>query len=140
MKPEIRYARSGDVHIAYQVIGEGPIDMLFVGPWVSNIELYWEEPGLDHSLERAASFCRLIMMDKRGTGNSDRRISFGGQDEQMDDVRAVLDAVGSKRAVLYGSSEGSSLMAVFAAAHPERVSALALYGTVAASRPTPETP
>src|SRR3970282_1223152 len=98
MKPETRYARSGDVNIAYQVVGEGPRDFVLVPGWVSNIEVFWEEPSLARFLRRLASFSRLILFDKRGTGLSDRVTDLPTLETRMDDVRAVMDSVGSERA------------------------------------------
>ena len=125
--PETRYAKSGDVNIAYQVVGEGPFDLIHVPPFVSNLELQWEDPLERRYFERLASFSRLIMFDKRGTGLSDR-VAVATLEERMDDLRAVMDAAGSQRAAVYGGSEGGALSVLFAATYPERVSALALYG------------
>jgi class 3 adenylate cyclase len=123
--PDIRYARSGDVAIAYQVLGEGPVDLVFV-PFFGNIRWYWELPLFARFLERLASFSRLILFDKRGTGLSDRPRTLT-LETQMDDIRAVLDEVGSERAALLGAVQGSQLCAVFAATYPERTRALVLY-------------
>jgi class 3 adenylate cyclase len=125
--PETRYAKSGDVNIAYQVAGDGPFDLVHVPAFVSNLELQWEDPDERRYFERLASFCRLIMFDKRGTGLSDR-VAVATLEERMDDLRAVMDAAGSQRAAVYGSSEGGALSILFTATYPERVSALALYG------------
>jgi DNA-binding winged helix-turn-helix (wHTH) protein len=122
------YARSGDLSIAYQVIGTGPIDIVLVNGWISNVELAWEHPLPRHFIERLASFSRLINFDKRGTGLSDRG-ALPTFEERMDDVRAVMDAAGSERAVLMGYSEGGPMCALFAATHPERTLGLVLYGT-----------
>jgi pimeloyl-ACP methyl ester carboxylesterase len=103
--PDTRYAKSGDVHIAYQVTGSGPLDLVMVRGFFSHVELQWEDPRPAHFLTRLASFCRLIMFDKRGTGLSDRVASVPTLEERMDDVRAVMDAVGSDRAALFGMSE-----------------------------------
>jgi pimeloyl-ACP methyl ester carboxylesterase len=128
--PETRYARSGDVRIAYQVIGNGPIDLVFVPGFLSNLDVHWEDPGYSHLLRRLGTFTRLIQFDKRGTGLSDR---VGNRDlpdleTRMDDVRAVMDAAGSGRAALLGASEGAPMSILFAAAYPERTRALVLYG------------
>lgn len=133
MTPETRYARSGDVNLAYQVVGEGPLDLVYVTGWVSNIELAWEEPTVAAFLDRLASFARLITFDKRGTGLSDRvpNSALPTLEERMDDVRAVMDAAGSERAALFGVSEGGPMCALFAATYPDRTSALAMYGTYA---------
>src|ERR1700746_2208931 len=125
--PQTRYAKSGDVSIAYQVVGDGPFDLIHVPPFVSNLELQWEDPAERRYYERLASFCRLIMFDKRGTGLSDR-VAIATLEERMDDLRAVLDDVGSQRAAVFGSSEGGALSILFATTYPERVSALVLYG------------
>ena len=108
MTPETRYARSGDVNIAYQVVGDAPRDLVLVPGWVSNIEVFWEEPACARFLERLASFTRLILFDKRGTGLSDRVADLPNLETRMDDVRAVMDAVGSERAALFGYSEGGA--------------------------------
>ena len=133
MPPETRYAKSGDVNIAYQVVGDGPTDLVYVPGWVSNVELIWEKPKPTRFLERLASFSRLILFDKRGTGMSDRvsNARLPTLEERMDDVRAVLDAVGSKRAALVGHSEGGSMSLLFAATYPERARALVLIGVFA---------
>ena len=129
VRPETRYARSGDVSIAYQVIGEGPFDLVFVPGFVSHLEYLLEDPRVRRFLERLASFSRLICFDKRGTGLSDRAVSIPTLEQRMDDVRAVMDAVGSERAALFGISEGGPMSVLFAATYPERTIALALYGT-----------
>ena len=130
MQPETQYTRSGDVHIAYQVVGQGPIDLVYVPGFVSHVELCWEEPTLARFLNRLASFARLIMFDKRGTGLSDRvsNDKLPTLEERMDDLRAVMEAAGSKRAALFGVSEGGPLCALFAATYPDRTSALVTYG------------
>ncbi len=129
--PSTRYAKSGDVHVAYQVFGEGQIDLVFVPGFVSNIENYWEEPSFARWLRKLGSFARIIMFDKRGTGLSDRVAVLPTMDERMDDVRAVMDAAGSKRAAVFGLSEGGSLATLFAAHYPERCRALVLFGAFA---------
>jgi DNA-binding SARP family transcriptional activator/pimeloyl-ACP methyl ester carboxylesterase len=126
--PETKYARSGDVSIAYQVAGDGPLDLVFVMGWVSHLDYFWEEPGFAHFLRQLASFSRLILFDKRGTGLSDRAVGLPTLEERMDDVRAVMDAVGSKRAAIVGASEGGSMSILFAATYPERTAALVLLG------------
>jgi class 3 adenylate cyclase len=129
--PETRYAKSGDVSIAYQVVGDGPIDLVLVPGFVSHLELDWEEPAHAHFLRRLASFSRLIRFDKRGTGLSDRPGGLPDLETRMEDVRAVMDAAGSERAVLFGYSEGGPMCVLFAATYPEMTSALVLYGTYA---------
>jgi class 3 adenylate cyclase len=128
MLPETHYARSGEVRIAYQVVGTGPFDLVFVPGFISNLDLAWEEPIRAQFLSRLASFSRLILFDKRGTGLSDRVGSIPTLEERMDDVRAVMDAVGSQRAALFGISEGGAMSMLFAATHPDRTQALVLYG------------
>jgi pimeloyl-ACP methyl ester carboxylesterase len=125
--PPVQYARSGDVHVAYQVVGGGPVDIVFVEGAMSNRHVMWEEPGARRFYERLGSFSRLILFDKRGMGLSDR-VEAGTLEERMDDVRAVMDAVGSERAALIGESEGGPLAILFAATYPERTVALILAG------------
>ena len=131
--PETRYAKSGDCHIAYQVVGKGPIDVVFIPGFVSHVENFWEEPRPAHFYRRLASFARLIIFDKRGTGMSDP-VPVGQLptlEQRMDDVRAVMDAAGSERAALVGISEGGPLSLLFAATHPDRTAAIVLIGTFA---------
>jgi len=136
MAPETRYARSGDLNIAYQVTGDGPCDLVYVPGWASNIELMWEEPAMARFLGRLAAFSRLILFDKRGTGLSDRvsNDELPTLEQRMDDVRAVLEAVGSERSALFGHSEGGSLCVLFAATYPERTVALITLGCFAKRR------
>ena len=125
--PETRYAKTADgVHIAYEVVGDGPVDIVFVMGWTSHIELMWEEPSLARFLTRLASFSRLILFDKRGMGLSDRVPDdrLPSLEVRMDDARAVMDAVGSERAVVFGVSEGGPMATLFAATYPERTIAL----------------
>jgi pimeloyl-ACP methyl ester carboxylesterase len=131
MTPETKYARSGDVNIAYQVVGDGPRDLVLVPGWLSNVEVFWEEPSVVRFFERLASFTRLILFDKRGTGLSDRVQDIPNLETRMDDVRAVLDAVRSSRAALCGYSEGGPMCALFAATYPDRTSALIAIGSYA---------
>lgn len=140
--PRTRYARSGDVNIAYQVVGEGPIDLVFVMGWVSNVEYSWREPHYADFLRRLASFSRLILFDKRGTGLSDRvsNTELPTLEQRMDDVRAVMDAAGSKEAALIGISEGGPMCALFAATYPERTRALVMIGSYACARWSPDYP
>jgi pimeloyl-ACP methyl ester carboxylesterase len=123
-QPETKYAKSGDVSIAYQVLGDGPLDLVYVPGWVSHLEYAWEEPNLARFYQRLATFARLILFDKRGTGLSDRVPYFPTMEQRMDDVRAVMDAVGSERASVLGTSEGGSMCILFAATYPERTTAL----------------
>jgi len=127
MAPETRYARSGDLHIAYQVVGEGPIDLVYVPSWISQVEHYWAEPMVARYFNRLASFSRLILFDRRGSGLSDPVPRAPTLEEQMEDVRAVMDAAGSEQAALFAQLEGGAMAALFAATHPERVTALVLY-------------
>ena len=129
--PETRYAKSGDVHIAYQVLGDGPIDLLFVPGFVSNVEATWQHPVRAAFFRRLASFSRLILFDKRGTGMSDRTSQIFTLEQRMEDVNAVLDAVGSERAALFGTSEGGPMSILFAASHPQRTIALVIFGSYA---------
>ncbi|WP_108522715.1 adenylate/guanylate cyclase domain-containing protein [Bradyrhizobium algeriense] len=129
MVPKTQYAKSGDVRIAYQVVGEGPFDLVFVPGFISNLDVAWEEPYRARVWTRLAAFARLIMFDKRGTGLSDRTVGVPTLEERMDDVRAVMDAVGSQQAALFGISEGGAMSLLFAATYPERTRALVLYGT-----------
>jgi class 3 adenylate cyclase len=131
--PAVRYARSGEVNIAYQVVGEGAIDLVVIPIWVSHLEYAWEEPSLARFYRRLASFSRLVLLDKRGTGLSDRPGDGALQtlEERMDDVRAVLDAVGSEQAALFGMHDGGTMAALFAATYPERTLALTAFGMFA---------
>lgn len=130
--PESRYAKSGEVHIAYQLVSEsGAVDLVAIPPLVSNIEVAWEEPRLARYLRGLASFSRYAHFDKRGTGMSDRAIGHATLEERMDDTRAVMDAVGFGRAAVMGFSQGGPMAIVFAATYPERTSALILFGTFA---------
>jgi pimeloyl-ACP methyl ester carboxylesterase len=140
VQPETRYAKSGDVHIAYQVFGEGPFDLVFVPGWMSHLDMVWENPLSSWFFKRLASFSRVICFDKRGTGMSDRDAVAPSLEVRMDDVRAVMDAVGSERAALYALSEGGPLAIVFAATYPQRVSALVLNGTLARATEAPDYP
>jgi class 3 adenylate cyclase/alpha-beta hydrolase superfamily lysophospholipase len=128
MTPETRYALSGDVSIAYQVVGEGPLDLIVVFGFASNVEILWEFDQTRRFFERLASFSRLIIFDKRGTGLSDPVPAGASIEERMDDVRAVMDAAGSEKAAVFGYSEGGPMSAVFAATYPERTTALIMYG------------
>jgi pimeloyl-ACP methyl ester carboxylesterase len=140
--PETRYTKSGDYNIAYRVIGEGDLDLLWVAGFVSNLELAWEEPLLARYLSRLTRFSRLIMFDKRGTGLSDRvpRNELPSLEERMDDVLAVLEAAGSERAAVMGHSEGGSLALLYAATYPDRVAALVTTGIFAKRRWSPDYP
>jgi pimeloyl-ACP methyl ester carboxylesterase/class 3 adenylate cyclase len=130
-QPETKYARSGDTYIAYQVSGSGPIDIVMVPGFISNVEAAWNNPDFAYLLRRLGAFARLIRFDKRGTGLSDRVASIASLEERMDDVRAVMDAAGSDRAVMIGVSEGGAMSMLFAATYPERVQALVIVGSYA---------
>jgi len=140
MRAETRYAKSGNVSIAYQVVGDGPLDLVMVPGFVSHVEVAWEEPHLAHFLTRLASFSRLILFDKRGTGMSDPVDSPPTMAERMDDIRAVMDAANSNKAAMFGVSEGGTLGLLFADAHPERASALIVYGSWARRLAGPDYP
>jgi pimeloyl-ACP methyl ester carboxylesterase len=133
MQPDTRYAKSGDVHIAYQVFGEGPLNVVFAPPGFTNVEHWWDEPDVSRWLMRLASYARVVMFDKRGTGLSDRVADFPGLDQRMDDLRAVMDAAGMEQAALLGTSEGGTMSALFAATHPGRCRALVLCNAYPAS-------
>lgn len=131
-QPVTRYAQAGDVNIAYQVVGDGPVDLVWAYGLASNIEVLWEEPSLAAFFRRLSEFTRLILFDRRGCGLSDRHGTTAAPtlEERMDDVLAVLDAVGSQQASIFGMSDGGSLAALFAATHPERTASLIIYGTL----------
>ena len=129
--PRTQYARSGDVSIAYQVLGDGPNDLVIVPGFVSHLELAWENPAIRRFAERLVRFARVIVFDKRGTGMSDPVAEVPTLEERMDDVRAVMDAAGSSRATLMGVSEGGPLCALFAATYPERTQGLVMVGAMA---------
>ncbi|MGZ4354282.1 MAG: adenylate/guanylate cyclase domain-containing protein [Gaiellaceae bacterium] len=136
---QIAYARSGDVHVAYQVVGDGPVDIVLVGGFVTNLQVLWEDPSYRRFCERIGSFARLLPFDKRGTGLSDR-VEAGTLEERMDDVRAVMDAAGSERAALVGISEGGPMSMLFAATYPERTTALVLCGAEVKEETTEDWP
>jgi pimeloyl-ACP methyl ester carboxylesterase/DNA-binding CsgD family transcriptional regulator len=140
LQPETRYARSGPVSVAYQVVGEGANDLVLVPGFVSHVEVAWEQPRLARFLTRLASFARLIVFDKRGTGMSDPVPNPPSIDERMEDIGAVMDAVGSTRAAIFGISEGGTLSLLFAEAHPERTDAVVLYGSWARRLTGPDYP
>jgi pimeloyl-ACP methyl ester carboxylesterase len=140
--PETHYTRSGDVNIAYQVLGEGPVDLVLVMGWLSHLEYFWTEPSFARFLRKLASFTRLILFDKRGTGLSDR-VPLSGLptlEQRMEDVHAVLEAVGSTRAAICGVSEGGPMSMLFAATYPEMTSALVMIGTYARRMRAPDYP
>jgi class 3 adenylate cyclase len=133
MRPETKYARSGELGIAFQELGEGEVDVVIAFPYLSHLDLMWENPALMRFLRRLGTFARVIPFDRRGVGLSDPVDGATTLEERMDDVRAVMDAAGSERAALFGMSEGSMTSMLFAASHPERVSALVLWGGMARS-------
>ena len=141
-QPETRYAQSGDVNIAFQVVGDGPLDLVYVPGWVSHLEYFWQEPNYAAFLRRLASFSRLILFDKRGTGMSDRvpESELPTLEQRMDDVRAVMDAVGSEEAALLGMSEGGPMCLLFAATYPERTRAVIVLGSYARRTWAPDHP
>jgi len=136
----VQYARNGDVNIAYQVLGSGPVDLVFVMGWVSHLEYFWTEPSFARFLRRLARFSRLILFDKRGTGLSDRDAHLPDLEQRMEDLRAVLNAAGSRRAVLLGVSEGGPMCSLFAATYPEQTEALIMIGTYARRLRAPDYP
>jgi class 3 adenylate cyclase/alpha-beta hydrolase superfamily lysophospholipase len=138
--PETRYAFSGDLAIAYQVVGEGPTDVVLAPGFISHLELAWEEPSLRRFLQRLASFSRLIIFDKRGTGLSDPTPTAPTLEQRAEDLLAVMDAAGARRPVLLGFSEGGAMALLFAATHPERTAALVLYGAWARLARAPDYP
>jgi pimeloyl-ACP methyl ester carboxylesterase len=131
LKPETRYAKSGDINIAYQVLGSGPVDLIYVPGWVTHLEYGWEEASLARFYRKLASFSRLILFDKRGTGLSDQSANLPTLEQRMDDVRAVMQAVDSEQAVVFGMSEGGNMAMVFAATYPERTIALITFAVFA---------
>ncbi len=137
---DVRFARSGDVDIAYRVVGDGPIDLVYVAGSVTHLEVYWELPQFRRYCERLGEFTRLILFDKRGMGMSDRVPGATTLEERMDDIRAILDALGSERAAVMGESEGGPLAMLFAAAHPQRTIALILQGAEVRERTDEEWP
>jgi pimeloyl-ACP methyl ester carboxylesterase len=140
MRPKTHYAKAGDVSIAYQVTGDGPIDLVRVPGWISNVDYDWEYPPQARLLERLSQFTRLIRFDKRGTGLSDREVGFPTLEQRMEDVHAVMDAVGSTRAVLFGTSEGGNMCILFAATYPDRTQGLILHGCQARGEWAPDYP
>jgi pimeloyl-ACP methyl ester carboxylesterase/class 3 adenylate cyclase len=140
MIPKTHYTSVGGISIAYQVLGNGPVDLVMVPGWLSNIEVFWEEPRVRRFLEQLASFARLILFDKRGTGLSDRVVEVATLEQRMEDVRAVMDAVGSRKAALFGYSEGGAMCALFAATYPARVHRIILAGCFARRVSAPDYP
>jgi pimeloyl-ACP methyl ester carboxylesterase len=140
MRPETQYTSVGDISIAYQVIGDGPFDLLYAPGWLSNLEYAWESPHYTDFFTKIARFCRLLIFDKRGTGLSERDVGFPTLEQRTEDIVAVLDAIGSQETALFGVSEGGNMAAVFAATYPERTRALVLTGTAARGSWAPDYP
>lgn len=140
MKPATQYTKSGRINIAYQVFGSGPVDLVYIPGWVSNIDLMWSNPELVEFLNVLGKMARVILFDKRGTGLSDRIVELSTLEERMDDIRAVMDAVGSEKAILFGHSEGGSVSALFAASYPNRVLSLITFGIFAKRKYAPNYP
>ena len=140
MPPRTRYARSGDLSIAYQVVGSGDLDLVMAPGFVSHLEWAWQQPDLRRFLERLASFSRLILFDKRGTGLSDPVPGPATLEDRVDDLRAVMDAAGAQRPALLGVSEGGAMTMLFAAQHPERTRALVLYAAAPRLARAPDYP
>src|SRR3954465_16031085 len=138
--PPTRYAKSGDASIAYQVVGDGPIDLILALGFATHLELQWESPAFARFFERISSFSRLIIFDQRGAGLSDPVTEVPTLELRVDDVRAVMDAAGSEQAALLGISEGGPMCVLFAATHPERADALVLYGAMGRSTEAPDYP
>jgi pimeloyl-ACP methyl ester carboxylesterase/DNA-binding winged helix-turn-helix (wHTH) protein len=135
--PPVRYARSGEIHIAYRVFGTGPRDIVMIPGTLAHLEVFWSLPSYQHLLKRLTAFARVIVFDKRGQGLSDRVVAEQTLEERIDDVRAVMDAAGSQSATIYGWSEGGPMSIMFAATYPERATALVLYGTFASVKDKP---
>jgi pimeloyl-ACP methyl ester carboxylesterase len=138
--PRTQYAKSGSINVAYQTFGEGPATIVYAPGWISHVEVMWEDPHWSQFMDRLASFARVILFDKRGTGASDRDVGYPTLDDRMDDIRAVMDAAGAERAALFGSSEGGNMACMFAAAHAERVTHLILFGVFAKRIWSPDYP
>lgn len=138
--PEVKYTTSGDVHIAYQTIGTGGIDVVFAGPGTSHLVVWWEWPPTANFFRELSRFCRVIMFDKRGVGMSDRAVGIAPLGERTDDIRAVMDACGSSSAVIFGVSESGPMAIHFAASYPERTLGLVVFGATASGRKTPDFP
>ena len=139
-KPRTQFTSAGDVAIAYQVVGDGPVDLIYASGWLHNIDVVWEHAGYNRFLSRLADQCRLILFDKRGTGMSDRDVGAPTLEERTDDIRAVMEAAGSKKAAIFGVSEGANMATMFAAIYPERVSSITLVGCYACKKWKPDWP
>ena len=139
-KPRTQFTSAGDVAIAYQVVGDGPVDLIYASGWLHNIDVVWEHAGYNRFLSRLAERCRVILFDKRGTGMSDRDVGAPTLEERTDDIRAVMEAAGSKKAAIFGVSEGANMATMFAAIYPERVSSITLVGCYACKKWKPDWP
>ena len=139
-RPETHYTRVGDISIAYQVVGDGPVDLVYAPGWLSNLEYAWESPHYTEFFTKLGQFCRVLIFDKRGTGLSDRDVGFPTLEQRTEDITAVLDAVGSEETAIFGLSEGGNMAAMFAATYPERTRALVLSGTAARGSWAPDYP
>jgi class 3 adenylate cyclase len=139
-KPRTHFTSAGDVAIAYQVVGDGPVDLIYASGWLHNIDVVWEHAGYNRFLSRLAENCRLILFDKRGTGMSDRDVGAPTLEERTDDIRAVMEATGSKKTALFGVSEGANMATMFAAMYPELVSSLTLVGCYSCKKWKPDWP
>lgn len=139
-KPRTQFTSAGDVAIAYQVVGDGPVDLVYASGWLHNIDVIWEHPSYNRFLSQLAQKCRLILFDKRGTGMSDRDVGAPTLEERTEDIRAVMDAAGSERASILGVSEGANMTSMFAAIYPERVSSVILVGCYACRKWKPDWP
>ena len=140
MKPQTQYAKSGNINIAYQVFGSGPVDIVYIPGWVSNIDWMWACPELVDFFETLGKIARVVLFDKRGTGLSDRIVEFSTLEERMEDIKTVMDAIDSEKAILFGHSEGGSVSALFSATYPNRVEALIAFGIFAKRRYSPNYP
>jgi pimeloyl-ACP methyl ester carboxylesterase len=138
--PRTQYAKSGPISVAYQTFGDGPATIVYAPGWISHVDVMWEDPNWSEFMARLASFARVILFDKRGTGASDRDVGYPTLDDRMDDIRAVMDAAGAGSASIFGMSEGGNMACMFAAAHPERVSHLILFGVFAKRIWSPDYP
>lgn len=139
-KPRTHFTSAGDVAIAYQVVGDGPVDLIYASGWLHNIDVVWEHAGYNRFLSRLAERCRLILFDKRGTGMSDRDVGAPTLEERTDDIRAVMEATGSRKTSIFGVSEGANMATMFAAIYPERVSSITLVGCYACKKWKPDWP
>src|SRR5215216_3688322 len=138
--PDVRYARSGDVHIAYVTVGTGPVDLVFVRGFAGDLLSVWEQPLFMRFLDELSTFARVTLLDKRGTGLSDRVREVPTPETRMDDLRVVMDAIPAEQAILWTAQEGARLAALFAATYPERTAGLVLFDPSAKGHQTPDYP